>query len=141
MDFGAVARSAALEGTTVARTQFAVEAFLDHIAYGTAQRLDADVANHLVAEGVGQHGAGGAFGDAAGAHIEHGLVVELTYCRAVGTLHVVVVNLQERLGLHMSLVGQEDIAVVLYRLGLVGTVLYEHMSVNEARALSSRMPL
>lgn len=55
------------------------------------------------------------------AHVEHLQCVELTYGGAVGTLHVVGIYLQLRLGEHTGIVSAYDVAVGLVGFGLLRT--------------------
>ena len=44
-------------------------------------------------------------------HVEHGGIVELAHGGAMGTLHVVGINLEHRLGEHAGLAGGTEVLV------------------------------
>ena len=62
--------------------------------------------------------------DAALLHVEKGLVVELTYSRAVRTLHVVGIDFKHGLRVHVGLLRRAEILVGHLRVGLLCAVLY-----------------
>ena len=69
-----------------------MEAFLHQVDEAVAHRLQQDLLQHLVAEGIGKHGHGCALADATGADVEEGLLVKLSHGAAMGAFHIVVVD-------------------------------------------------
>src|SRR3954467_6763137 len=62
-----------------------------------AGRLVLHRVDGFLREGLGQHGAGGGGGNAAGAQVEELVLVQLAHRGSVGALHVVGVDFQLRL--------------------------------------------
>lgn len=85
---------------------------------------------NLVAESVGKKRACGTLADATGTDVEQGLFVKLTDSGAMGTFDIIVVNLQEGLGVDESLVGEEDVLVGLVGFGFDGTFANKHMTIE-----------
>ena len=69
------------------------------------------------------------------AHIEQGGIVELADGGTVGTLHVVGVDLEHRLGVHTGLAAGGEVLVGHLRRRLLGSVLHEHTAREGARRL------
>ena len=88
------------ELATLTLCQFATEALLHEMMEAVAQRLKGDLVYHLSDEGELKEELCILLADATLTHIEEGGVIELTYRRAVRTLHVVGVNLEHRLSVH-----------------------------------------
>ena len=75
------------------------------------------------------------FADAPLTHVEHGLLVELSGGGAVRALHVVGIDLKERLGVDLGRGGQDDVGVVLLGIGLLCPGCHIHMAVEDRRGL------
>src|SRR5207244_16138 len=76
----------------------------------------------LARERVGEQGARGILAHAAGPQVEHRLAVDLPHGRPMRALHVVGDDLELRLAADAATVGQQQVAAVRRRLGLLGVV-------------------
>ena len=91
-----------------------------------AKRFELHLVDDLVDKGILQEQLSLSERDATLAHIEEGRIVELSYRRAMGTLHVVGIDLEHRLGVHSCLFRGRQVLVGHLRDGLLGAVLHEH---------------
>ena len=121
---------AAAQHTVLATRQLTTQATLDHVVDMFVQHLVSDMVAHLGSEGIHQQNPCIGLADATLAHVEHGLLVKLARGRAVRALHIVSIDLKERLAVDFGRRGQEDIAVVLVGIGLLGVFGHIHMAVE-----------
>lgn len=121
-----------LDGAGAALVEFATEAFLDKVLETVAERLNADAVDDVAHEGEHEEETSLGFGNATGAHIEEGCLVELAGGGTVRALDIVGVDL--KLGTCDDVaVGREDeVAVGLMCIGLVGTLLDEDAAYERA---------
>lgn len=82
-----------MEGAVGADVKFAMETFLHHVAQTLAQGRNLYLSDHLVAESVEKHSLCRPLADAAASEVEERVLVELADGRAMGTLHIVVIDL------------------------------------------------
>lgn len=119
--------------TSLALIQFSAETFFYKIMQAVAKRLELYAVDNLIDEGKLQEKLCLLQTDTALTHVEQSRVVELTYGAAVGTLHVVGINLQHRLGVHTRLLGGTEILVCLLRNGLLSAVTHKHTTCEGSR--------
>ena len=100
-----------------------------------AQGSEGDLVDDLAGEGLLQQQAGFGLADATLAHVEEGVVVQLSHGAAVAALHVVGVDFQHRLGVHACLGGADEVGIGLLRLGLLCFLAHEDTSGKGACAL------
>lgn len=96
---------------SVAFTKFASEALFYKVVKAVAQRLQLYAVNNLVDKGKLQKQVCLVAGYATLLHIEQGGIAELSHSGAVGTLHVVGVDLKHGLGVHAGFLGATEILV------------------------------
>ena len=82
--------------------------------------------DNLVDEGILQQQACLTTGDTSLLHIEQSSIVQLTDSRTVGTLHIVGINLQHRLGEHARRLRGTKVLVGHLRHGLLCIGLHQH---------------
>ena len=91
------------ELAALALGEFTAETLVDEIAQAVAEGFERDGINDLGNEGLLQEQTGFALGDASLAHVEEGSIVELAYGRAMRALHIVGIDLQQRLCVHAGI--------------------------------------
>ena len=73
--------------------------------------------------------------DATLLHIEEGCVVELTHGAAMRALHIVGIDFQHGLGVHMCLSGHTEILVHLFGSGLLCIMSHQHLACESPHSL------
>ena len=126
---------AALEDACVAARELAFQTAFYHVVDAVVDAFNLDVIAYLRCESVHQEHSRVGFLDAALAHVEHRILVELSGGCAVRTFHVVGINLKERHGVDLRLVGEDDVAVVLIGIGLLSVWRHHNMTVEHCRSL------
>ena len=116
--------------------EFASEALLNQVVQTVFQRFELHAVDHLIDEGKLQQQLGFLLTDAALAHVEHSLVVELTHGRTMTTFHIIGINLQLWLGVHARLLRGAEILVAHLRVGLLRSLLYKHPTGKGSRGLT-----
>ena len=108
--------------------QLTAETLLYQQMQAIFQSIQTDGINHLIDEGKHQQQTGLAHGDAALLHIEQSTFVKLPHRSAMATLHIISINLQLRLGLHVRFARSAKVAVRLLgaRMLCIGT--YQHQT-------------
>ncbi len=81
--------------------QLTAETLLYQQMQAIFQSIQTDRIDHFVDKGKHQQQTGLARGDATLLHIEQCGIVELTHSSSMATLHIIGINLQQRLGKHM----------------------------------------
>ena len=114
------------EFTTCAFVEFATETLFDEIVETVAKGFETHVVDDLVDEGVLQQELGLVERNTSLTHVEEGRIVELANGRAVGTFHIIGIDLEHGLGVHTGLTGGRQVLVGHLRGGLLGPMLHEH---------------
>ena len=86
-------------------------------------------------EGIAEHQLGFLQGDPSLTHIEECILAELPCGHPVGTLHVVGIDLQLGLGLHASRGREQEVAIVLIGLRLLGILSHKDASGEDTTTL------
>ena len=95
----------------LAFVELATEALLYQVVQTVAQGDESHVVDDLIDEGVLQEQLGFLKGYASLTHVEESGIVELANSRSVGTLHVIGIDLEHRLGVHTGFTGGRQILV------------------------------
>ena len=88
---------AAAQDAVLTTRQFTTQTALNHVVDVFVQHLVANMVAHFSGEGIHQQNPGIGLADATLAHVEHGLLVKLARGGAVRALHIVSIDLKERL--------------------------------------------
>ena len=106
--------------------QLATEALLYQVVQTVAQWFQLHLVDDLIDKGVLQQQFRLIERDTTLTHIEQGGIVQLSDGRTVGTLHVVSIDFQHRLGKHTGLLRRRQVLVGHLRRRLLSTVFYEY---------------
>ena len=123
------------EFAAFAFVKFATEALLYKVVEAVAKGFELHVVDDFVDEGILEQHLRLLQGDASLAHVEEGGIVELAYGRAVGTLHVVGIDLEHGLGVHAGILGGREVLVGHLRGGLLGSVFNQDTTCKGASGL------
>ena len=113
------------ELAALAFVEFATEALLYQVVQAVAEGFEAHLVNDLVDEGVLQQQLSLGKRYASLTHIEQGGIVELADGGTVGTLDIVGIDLEHRLGVHAGFAGGRQVLVGHLRGGLLGSLLHQ----------------
>ena len=91
--------------------------------------------DHLAGEAEDEDAPGGGLVEAPAAQVEEGALVELAHGGAVAALHVVGVDGEVGLGVHLGLAGEQEVAVLLGAAGLLGVGTDHDGAVEDRGAL------
>src|SRR3712207_8460470 len=100
-----------------------------------AQRLKLHLVDYLIDKGKLKQQLSLFLADTTLPHVEHSGVIELSYRRTMGTLHVIGVDFQHRLGVHTGGIGSYKILIGFLTDGLlrIMTRSEEHTSELQSR--------
>ena len=114
------------ESAALALAELSSEAFLYKVVQTVAQGTELHLVYHLVDECLLEEQTCLGKADATLPHVEQGCIVQLAYSGAVGTLHIVGIDLEHGLGVHTGLIGCTEVLVGHLRDGLLSPRLYQH---------------
>ena len=114
------------EFTAIAFVELTSETLFHQIMEAVAKRFELHVVDDLIDEGILEQEFGLLKRDATLTHIEEGRIVELTYRLAMGTLHIVGIDLEHRLGVHPCHLGSRQALDGHLRRGLLGAMFHQH---------------
>ena len=99
-------------------------------------RINLDLLNHLFRKTVRQEVAREFRPDAAAFKIKELVFFELADCRSMRALHIIGKNLKLGLGVHLRIVGQEQVLVRLLRVGQLRAVTHKNFAVENRTRLA-----
>ena len=113
------------ELAALAFVEFSAETFFYQVVEAVAEGFELHVVDDFVDEGILKEQFSLIERDASLAHIKQGGIVQLTYRRAVSTLHIIGIDLEHGLGIHTGLLGGRQVLISHLRGGLLGPMFYE----------------
>ena len=105
------------------------------------QRLDFDSFEKVRRKSVRQHATGFSLRDTPGPQVEHGVLAELTDRRAVCAANVIRVDLELRLRIDFSLAREQQVLVVLDRVGLLRVLANDDLPVKHSAGIAVQYAL
>src|ERR1039458_2510634 len=112
--------------------RFVFEAFCQHEVEVGAHRFQRDALHHVAGEGADHDLPGLLQSDPAGTQIKNRLLVHLTDGGAMGAFDIVGKDFQLGLGVNDGVVGEEEVAVVLFGVGFLGFLADKDFAVEHA---------
>src|SRR3712207_9423298 len=91
-----------------------------------AQRLKLHLVDYLIDKGKLKQQLSLFLADTTLPHVEHSGVIELSYRRTMGTLHVIGVDFQHRLGVHTGGIGSYKILIGFLTDGLLRIMTHQN---------------
>src|SRR5712692_6596458 len=99
-------------------------------------RWDLDLLDHFLGKAVSQNVARELRPDAAAFEIKELVFLELADRRTMRTLHIIGENFELGLGIHLRIVGQQQILVRLLRVGQLRAMAHKHFAVEDRPRLA-----
>ena len=113
------------EFTACTLVKFSAETFFYQMVKTVAERFELHLVDDFIDKGILKEQFSLIKRDASLAHIKQGGIVELSDGGAMGTLHVVGIDLEHWLGVHAGLLGGRQVLISHLRGGLLGPMFYE----------------
>ena len=113
------------EFTACTLVKFSAEALFYQMVKTVAERFELHLVDDFIDKGILKEQFSLIKRDASLAHIKQGGIVELSDGGAMGTLHVVGIDLEHWLGVHAGLLGGRQVLISHLRGGLLGPMFYE----------------
>ncbi len=121
-----------MQGAGVADMEFALEAFTDHIINPYFQCLNADLINYFSRKCIQEQQSGIGFTDTTLPKVEHGFLIQLANGGPMGALHIIGIDLEERLGMRLCRICHQNIFTILESIGLLGIFPHKDMPVKDS---------